>query len=265
MIAVLALAVLVQSLPANEVIIESVGEAGLIVSTGDRELVFDHFPTDSDRLPDAIFVTNGNEDSFDQGASLAFMEQNPETPVSIPAYIAAMAIEFGEWPTFNRENREEISYRYYRSLHTFVSNQHAPMTCLQREGLEFLGPGPMGICDNGYIGWDGRQFSSDENVFYVLSVGHRVVAILGNIEPDDTATFHWERGFVPQSDIVVYPATMGSSPEGREFLNQWFGDSYQIAYRLPAHFLESDALHKFVDQHVLLDSGDRIVVDFGNQ
>lgn len=263
MITVLASAILVQSVPASEVIIEFVGEAGLIVTAGNRQLVFDHFPSVSDRLPDAIFVTNGNADSFDQLASLSFMEQNPETPVSIPAYIAATAIEFGEWPTFNRENREEIGYRYYRSLHTFVSNQHAPMTCLRREGLEFLGP--IGICDNGYIGWDGRQFSGDENVFYILSVEHRVVAILGNIEPDDTATFHWERGFAPQSDIVVYPATIGSSPEGREFLNQWFGDSYQIAYRLPGHLLESDALNIFGDQHALIDSGDRIVVDFGNQ
>ena len=269
MIAAFALAAFVQSLPAEEVVIEGVGEAGLIITGGERRLVFDHFPTETDRLPDAVFITNGDADSFDQLAALSFMEQNPEIPVLLPANVAAMAIDFGEWPAFGGEDWEENQYRYYRSLQTLYPDQHAPMNCLRGEPLDFLGsislPETDGICQNGYVGWDGRRFSYEENVFYVLPIAGRVVVILGNFELDAMATYHWERGFVPQADIVLYPAALAIDQENRKFLDRWFSDDYQIAYRLPGRFPESDALNMFGDEHVLMESNNRIVVDFENR
>ena len=269
MMAILALAVFVQSLPAEEIVIEFVGEAGLILTASDRQLVFDHFPAESDQMPDAIFVTNGNADSFDHLAVLSFMEQSPETPVLMSASLATLAIENGQWPAFGEENWEENQYRYYRSLQTLYADQHAPLNCLSGEALGFPGSTallePDGICQHGYVGWDGRRNGDDENVFYVLPIAGRVVAILGNFRLDAATAYQWERGLIPQAEIVVYPATLAGDPEGREFLIQWFSDSYQIAYRLDGHFPESDALNMFGDEHFLMESGDQIVVDFGNQ
>ena len=272
--------------PSSEAAIEIrlVANAGVLVTQGETSFLIDgifsgqaeeNYEAPSSEIVDAIlagtgdysgldfvFVTNNRADHFDAGLMEHFIESRPNIPVTMSDYTVAMAFESRAWgpqpADFLDDDYRNWTNAFMQNVLAIEEDAHAPMNCLRGDAAGVSGY--VGICESGMVVWLRNDEAFQPSIGFIFDLNGVVFAHLGDVDPMREQWWLWERGLIPQIDVIIYPYWFQETEVGRNTLETRFGNAQQIAVHFPSSMSRDDALNLVGQGRFLMDSGDTVVI-----